>query len=66
LDFIKILEEATGKKAKLNFLPLQPGDVPATWADVDGLAGDLGFRPQTPFPEGIRRFVDWYRGFYHV
>jgi len=66
LDFIKILEEATGKKAKLNFLPLQPGDVPATWADVDGLACDVGFRPQTPLREGLRRFVDWYREFYGV
>ncbi len=66
LDFIKVLEEATGKKAKLNFLPLQPGDVPATWADVDGLACDVGFRPQTPLREGLRRFVDWYREFYGV
>jgi len=66
LDFIKVLEEATGKKAKLNFLPLQPSDVPATWADDDGLACDVGFRPQTPLRGALRRCVKWYREFYGV
>lgn len=66
MTFIELLEEATGKKAKLNRLPLQLGDVPATWADVDDLASDLGFRPQTPLKEGIRCFVDWYRGYYRI
>jgi UDP-glucuronate 4-epimerase len=66
MTFIELIEEATGKKAKLNRLPLQLGDVPATWADVDDLASDLGFRPQTPLKEGIRCFVDWYRGYYRI
>ena len=52
------------KKAKKNLLPMQPGDVPATYADVDDLARDVGFKPSTPVEEGIRRFVEWYRGYY--
>ena len=64
LDFIGALEAALGKKAKLNFLPMQPGDVPATYADVDDLMRDVGFKPDTPIHEGIGRFVDWYRSYY--
>jgi len=64
LDFIAILERNLGKKAKLKLLPLQPGDVPATCADVEDLMADIGFRPTTPIEEGIRRFVDWYREYY--
>ncbi len=66
LRFIEIIEECLGKKAKKNFLPLQPGDVLATYADVDELARDAGFTPSTPIEEGIRRFVEWYRWYYKV
>lgn len=62
--FIEVLEKALGKKAKVNLLPLQPGDVPATWADVENLMRDVGFHPDTPIETGIARFVDWYRGYY--
>ena len=64
--YIEVLEECLGRKAKKNFLPPQPGDVPDTFADVDDLARDFGYRPDTPVEVGIRRFVDWYRTFYGV
>ena len=64
MKFIEVLEDALGKKAKKNLLPLQPGDVPATYADVDELMKDVGFKPGTSVEEGIRRFVEWYRGYY--
>ncbi len=64
MEFIEALEETLGKKAKKNFLPLQLGDVPATWADTSDLERDMGYRPNTPVREGIRRFVEWYREFY--
>ncbi|MGH7206911.1 MAG: NAD-dependent epimerase [Nitrospiraceae bacterium] len=64
LRFIEILEDALGKKAEKNLLPLQPGDVPATYADVDDLIKDVDFKPNTPIEVGIRRFVEWYRSFY--
>lgn len=64
MKFIEVLEDALGKKAKKNLLPIQPGDVPATYADVDDLMKDVGFKPETPVEVGIRRFVDWYRGYY--
>jgi UDP-glucuronate 4-epimerase len=66
LRYIEVLEECLGKKAEKNLLPLQPGDVPDTYADVDALAEDVGYRPSTPVEEGVRRFVDWYRGHYKV
>lgn len=66
MDFIEAIEEAVGKKAIKNFLPLQAGDVPATWADVTDLIDDIGYRPNTPVREGIKRFVTWYRQFYKV
>ncbi|HFD91982.1 MAG TPA: NAD-dependent epimerase [Gammaproteobacteria bacterium] len=66
MRFIEILEDALGQKAKKNLLPLQPGDVPATYADVDDLMRDVGFQPSTPIEEGIQRFVAWYRDFYGV
>lgn len=62
--FIATLEQALGKTAQKNYLPMQPGDVPATYADVDDLMRDVGFRPATPIEDGIRKFVDWYRGYY--
>lgn len=64
LDFIEAIEDALGKMAVKNYLPMQPGDVPATWADVSDLAADFGYQPSTPVEEGIRRFVEWYRGYY--
>jgi UDP-glucuronate 4-epimerase len=64
LDFIAAIEQAAGRKAELNMLPMQPGDVPATYADVDDLARDVGFKPATPIDEGVARFVAWYRDYY--
>jgi UDP-glucuronate 4-epimerase len=66
LDFIGAIEAALGMKAKKNLLPMQPGDVPVTWADVSPLERDFGYRPETPLEEGIERFVRWYREFYGV
>ena len=64
LDFIAVLEECLGRPAKKDFQPLQAGDVPETWADVDDLVQAVGFRPTTPLREGIARFVEWYRAYY--
>jgi UDP-glucuronate 4-epimerase len=64
LDFIHALEDELGLKAQLNLLPLQPGDVPATWADRSALEAATGYRPHTPVQEGIKKFVAWYREFY--
>jgi UDP-glucuronate 4-epimerase len=66
LRYIELLEEALGKKAELNMLPLQPGDVPDTYADIDDLVNDLDYSPSTPIEEGIPRFVNWYRDYYEV
>lgn len=66
LRFIEVLEEKLGKKAVMNLMPIQPGDVPATCADVDDLMADVGFTPGTSIEEGIGRFVDWYREYYSV
>ena len=64
--YIEVLEECLGRKAKKNLLPLQPGDVPNTWADVDDLEKEFGYRPSTPVEVGVRRFVDWYGEYYGV
>jgi UDP-glucuronate 4-epimerase len=66
LDFIAALEHSIGKKADKRLLPMQPGDVPETYADVDDLMHDVGFRPATPIGVGIARFVEWYRSYYKV
>ncbi|MBM4135000.1 MAG: NAD-dependent epimerase [Nitrospira sp.] len=66
LRFIAVLEQALGRTAEKCFLPLQPGDVPVTFADVADLTEAVGFRPETPIEIGIPRFVDWYRQFYSV
>jgi len=66
LRFIEVLEGRLGVKAVKNMLPLQPGDVPATYADVDDLVRDVGFKPGTPIEVGIERFVTWYRSYYRV
>ena len=64
MRFIEVLEHCLGKQAEKNFLPMQAGDVPATYADVDDLMRDVGYAPKTPIETGIARFVDWYRDYY--
>ncbi len=64
MDFIEAIEEVLGKKAKKNFLPMQPGDVASTWADTSDLEKDLGYKPYTDVKMGIGKFVEWYREFY--
>jgi len=66
MDMIGVLEGVLGRKAEKRLLPLQAGDVPATWADVEDLTRDVGFKPATPIDEGIRRFVAWYKDFYQI
>ena len=66
LDFIKAIESALGKTATKNFMDIQPGDVPATYADVDDLIKDVGFKPNTSIDEGIEKFVGWYKTYYKV
>jgi UDP-glucuronate 4-epimerase len=66
LDYIGCIEDALGLKAQKNLLPLQDGDVPATYADVDALRDWVGFTPATDIRTGIGRFVDWYRSYYRV
>lgn len=66
LRYIEILEDCLGKKAIKNLLPLQPGDVPDTYANVDALVNDVGYAPSTSIEEGIRNFTDWYKEFYNV
>ena len=66
LRFIEVLESALGKKALKNLLPIQLGDVPATYADVDDLVADVGFKPVTSVEEGVGRFVAWYREYYRI
>lgn len=66
LRYIEVLEEALGRKAEKRLLPLQPGDVPDTYADVEALQRDTGYSPSTPIEVGVRRFVEWYRDFYRV
>ena len=62
--FISTLEDALGKKAIRNLMPMQPGDVEATYADVEELSRLTGFAPHTPLREGLRRFVDWHTAYY--
>jgi UDP-glucuronate 4-epimerase len=64
LRYIEVIEECLGRKATRNLLPLQPGDVPATYADIDDLVRDVGYRPATPVETGVRRFVDWFCEYY--
>lgn len=66
MEFIDAIEEAVGKKAIKNFMPIQDGDVPSTCADVSELELWTGFRPNTPVKEGVRLFVEWYRSYYKV
>jgi UDP-glucuronate 4-epimerase len=64
MTYIRTLEQCLGKKAELNLLPLQVGDVPDTYADVEALVRDVGYKPATPVEVGIKHFVDWYRSYY--
>ncbi|MFT7185602.1 MAG: UDP-glucuronate 4-epimerase [Pseudohongiellaceae bacterium] len=66
MRYIEIIEECVGKKAEMNMLPLQPGDVPATYADVDALIKDVDYKPNTSIEDGVAKFVEWYRDFYKV
>lgn len=66
LDFIEALEEALGQKAIRNYMEIQPGDVPATWANAELLKSLTGYKPQTEIKEGVARFVAWYRDYYGV
>ena len=66
MDYINALEKILGKKAKINFLPLQPGDVPDTYANVDNLIQKFNYKPSTPIVEGVNNFVEWYRNYYQI
>lgn len=66
LRFIEVIEDCLGIKAEKNLLPLQPGDVPATFADVNDLVKDVGFKPSTSIEDGIAKFIDWYKAYYKV
>ena len=65
-DFISALEDALGVSAKKEYMPIQPGDVPDTCADIRDLSEDFGYRPTTDVTEGISRFVNWYKNFYEL
>ncbi len=66
MEFIRLIEQRLGRKAEMNLMPIQPGDVPATFADIEDLSRDVGFHPATPVSVGIERFVDWYVDYYKV
>ena len=66
LDVVSLLEQALGKKAIRELVPMQPGDVPATFADVDDLMRDVGFKPSTPIAEGVARFIAWYKEYHRA
>ncbi len=66
MEFIETIENVLGKKAKKEFLPMQPGDVPSTFADVQDLESDIGFKPNTPIKKGIEKFMEWYLEYYGI
>ncbi len=66
MHLIETLESALGQKAEKNMLPMQPGDVPATYADIDALQRDVGFRPSTPIEDGVKKFVAWYKSYHQL
>jgi UDP-glucuronate 4-epimerase len=66
MHFIEVLEDCLGIKAKKNLLPMQPGDVAVTYANVDPLIEDVGFKPNTPIEVGIEQFVKWYQSYYQI
>jgi UDP-glucuronate 4-epimerase len=65
MRYIEVLEQCLGRRARKNLLPMQPGDLPNTWADVEALARDVEYRPSTDLETGVKRFVEWYLGYYH-
>jgi len=65
MHFIEAIENELGKKAIKEFLPIQPGDVPTTFADVSDLIRDTGYQPSTSVEEGVRRFIQWYKQYYN-
>lgn len=64
MRYVEVIESTLGRKARVNFMPMQAGDVPETWADVEDLERDVGYRPTTPIDVGVRCFVDWYRSYH--
>lgn len=66
LRYIEVLEQCLGKKARMEMLPMQLGDVPDTEADISDLAVAVGYRPRVSVEEGVKNFVDWYKMYYHV
>jgi UDP-glucuronate 4-epimerase len=65
MRYIEVLEGCLGKKAQKNLLPMQQGDLPDTWADVEALAREVGYRPSTDLERGVKQFVEWYLAYYH-
>lgn len=66
MDFIEAIEQTLGRQAQKNMMPIQPGDIPATWADVADLVEDLDYQPDTPIRIGVERFISWYKDFYNI
>jgi UDP-glucuronate 4-epimerase len=66
MDYIGALENALGVTIEKNLMPIQPGDVPSTYADVSDLVNDLGYKPETTVQEGVNKFIAWYREFFNV
>ena len=66
MDYIGAIEEKLGKEAKKNFMPLQIGDVPATYADVSALESKVGYKPSTSVRDGVSNFIDWYKEYYKI
>jgi UDP-glucuronate 4-epimerase len=66
MRFIQLLEQTLGRTVEKRLLPMQPGDVPDTWADVSALRREVGYAPSTPIENGIARFAEWYRDYFHV
>ena len=66
MDYIDALEKALGKKAKINFLPLQPGDVPDTYANVENLNKNFNYKPSTSVIDGVSNFIKWYKSYYQI
>ena len=66
MDFISAIEEHLGRKATMNMMPIQPGEVEKTWADVSDLEKNFNYRPHTPVKAGMKHFIDWYRSYYKV
>jgi UDP-glucuronate 4-epimerase len=66
MEYIKAIEDSLGKTAQKEFLPMQPGDVPRTEADVTDLVENLGYKPDTPVQKGIESFIEWYKSYFDI